>query len=214
MSKRVGYAIIILCVMFLVMVKYSFYTNGSYSVLEPSKMNMQIECVDYSIESDSGKKLAYIYYEKPIIQGIEFADKINSFYKGEMEGWFNGSNRLTHYQYGWPQKFKNILSENREPLGDDIISKQPFLYTIDSDVIMIDENYLSIRQIATVQTAGKPVRYYFGSTFDLQTGELVSIDTLVDMKADEFRNTLVDFLSENILEYNHNLTPEDLRDVA
>ncbi|MCG8484566.1 MAG: hypothetical protein MJA31_14740 [Clostridia bacterium] len=187
--------------------------SGSDSVLVSGKMNVQIERIDYSIESGSGKILAYIYYDKPIIKGLEFADKINSFYEEEMEGWFNGSNRLTHYQYDWLQAFKNILSETRQSFGDDIISKQPFLYTIDSDVMMIDENYLSIRQIATVQTAGKPVRYYFGSTFDLQTGELVSIDTLADMKADEFRNTLVDFLSENILKYNHNLTPEDLRGV-
>lgn len=213
MSKKVIYAIIVISIVVLVLLIHDFYNNRSDNILGFGKMNVQIERVDYSIESDSGKTLAYIYYDKPVIQGIELDDKINSYYEEEMEGWFNGSNRLTHYQQGWLENFQNRLSENSESLGNDIISEQPFLYTIDSDVMMIDDSCLSIRQIATVQMAGKPVRYYFGSTFDLQTGELIPIDRFVDMKADEFRNTSVDFLSENILKYNHNITSQDLRDI-
>ncbi|QUI20791.1 hypothetical protein HZI73_00020 [Vallitalea pronyensis] len=212
-NKNFNYMIIIVAILLLAILTYNVYTSKSVSVLGSGKMTIQIERVDDSIKSESGEILAYIYYDKPIIQDIEWANKINSFYEGEMEGWLNGSNRLTHYQEGWLQKFKNITSENCESLGDDVIAEQPFLYTIDSKVMMLNKNYLSIRQIATVQTAGKPIRYYYGSTFDLSTGELIPIDTFVDIKADDFRNTLAEFLSDNILAYNHNVTPEELKGV-
>ena len=201
---------LLLVILLFLLVGCNYVAKDTQEVSE--NINIQIERIDYSIKSDSGKILAYIYYDKPIVKNIKFSDKINSFYEKEMEGWFNGSNRLTHNQEGNLEKFKDTLSEHRENeyFGDDIIAKQPFLYTVNSDVMMMDKNHLSIRQITTVQTAGKRMYYYFGSTFDLQTGELVSLDKLIDINANEFRNTLADFLSENLLQYNHNLTAKEL----
>lgn len=222
-KRRISYIFILFSILILVTLKFTFKTNSSESNLvvdTNSESNLvveqaqvQIERIDYSIKSDSDETLAYIYYDKPVIKGLEFSHEINAFFENEKDGWFNGANRLTHFQNGWLQDFKNEFFEARDSFGDDSISKQPFLYTVDSDVVLLNEEYLSIRHIVTVQTAGKRSWYYFGSTFDLQTGELVPIDKLVDINASAFRSDIVSFLSKEALELDQNLTLQEIREV-
>jgi hypothetical protein len=159
-----------LSILLLAILKLKPDANDSESNLSVEEAQIQIERIDESIKSESGEILAYIYYDKPVVEGVELSEKINTFFENEKDGWFNGANRLTHFLQDWIQNFKESVSVNRVRYGDDAISKQPFLYTVDSDVAFMDEDYLSIRQIVTFQTAGKRSWYYYGSTFDLHTG--------------------------------------------
>lgn len=177
------------------------------------EVQVSIERIDYSIKSDDGDILANIYYDKPVVKGGKFSDEINSFFEEEQVGWLGGANRLTHYQEGWLQGFKEEVSDAIDSYGPEVISEQPFIYTVDSTVVFYNDRYLSIRHIATVQTLGKRSWYYFGSNFDLRTGERIAIDKLVDMDAENFRNSIIDVLASGILDYNHNISIQELEEV-
>lgn len=69
--------------------------------------------------------------------------------------------------------------------------------TIDSRVMMHNEAVISIMQIATVQMTGTRSWYYFGSTFDLETGELIPINEMIKINANTLRDMIVTTLSEN-----------------
>jgi hypothetical protein len=164
------------------------------------KFNVSIERIDQSIRNDSGQIIANIYYDKPILSGDSEAIKsINSFFVKESESWLGGSNRLTHFQEDWLEGFLEDVNELREMMGDEVIAEQPFLYTIDTRITLLDEETLSIMQIATVQTAGPRSWYYYGSTFDLKTGELLPLNKLIKTNADSLRDIIVKFIEEKAI---------------
>lgn len=214
-SKRTTYVFAIVCILLLVIIRLISMPKSNGEVVDSKNEEIQvsIERTDYSIKSDSGDILAYVYYDKPVVRGGKFSDEINSFFESEQAGWLGGSNRLTHYQEGWLQGFKKDVSEAIDSYGAETISEQPFIYTVDSNVVFHNDKYLSIRHIATVQKLGKRSWYYFGSNFDLETGELISMDKLVDMDAEDFRNSIVDVLASGILNYNHNISIQELEEV-
>jgi hypothetical protein len=214
-SKRIAYVFAIVCILLLVIIRLISMPKSNLEVVysKDEEIQVSIERTDYSIKSDAGDILAYIYYDKPVVKGGKFSNEINSFFEAEQAGWLGGANRLTHYQEGWLQDFKEDISDSIDSYGAEIISEQPFIYTVDSSVIFHNDKYLSIRHIATVQKLGKRSWYYFGSNFDLETGELISIDKLVDMNAEDFRNSIVDVLSSGILDYNHNISIQELEEI-
>lgn len=204
-----------LCILMLVTVGFIFLPKFNINVIYSKDGDVQVsfERIDHSIKSNTGDVLAYIYYDKPVVKGGEFSDEINRFFEEEQAGWLGGSNRLTHYQEGWLQNFKEDVSEAVNSYGSEVISEQPFIYTVESDVVFQNDKYLSIRQIATVQKQGKRSWYYFGSNFDLETGKLIPIDRIVDINAEDFRNSLVDVLANRILNYNHNISAQMIEEV-
>ncbi len=213
--KKSAYVIVAVCILLLIIIKLTLIpeANGGVIDLEFEEIQLSIERTDYSIKSDTGDVLAYIYYDKPVLKNGRFSDEINSYFEAEQEGWFSGANRLTHYQDGWLSDFEEDVSEAIDTYGIEVLKEQPFIYVVDSNVIFQNDKYLSIRHIATVQKLGKRSWYYFGSNFDLKTGELISIDNLVDMDVDDFRNSLVEFLASNLRDYNHNISRKELEEV-
>ena len=73
----------------------------------------------------------------------------------------------------------------------------PLRYTVDAEVTYVDEKILSIRQIVFWSSGGPSGYTYFGSTFDLETGETVPFTRFSDVDADAFRNDLVKFILKN-----------------
>lgn len=214
-SKRMAYVLVVVCILSLTIIKLTSMPESNVGVIgsEFEEMQVSIERTDYSIKSDAGDILAYIYYDKPVVKNGKFSDEINSYFEAEQDGWINGANRLTHYQEGRLLGFKEDVSEAIDAYGVEVLIEQPFSYVVDSNVVFQNDKYLSIRHIATVQKLGKQSWYYFGSNFDLKTGELISIDNIVDMSADDFRNSIVECLASSILDYNHNISLKKLEEV-
>jgi|LSQX01.1.fsa_nt_gb hypothetical protein len=214
-SKSIIYIFVIVCILFLVIIRLLSIPRSNLGVVysKDEELQVSIQCIDYSLQSDAGDILAYIYYDKPVVKGGKFSDEINCFFEAEQAGWLGSANRLTHYQEKWLQDFKEDVSDSIDSYGAEIVSEQPFIYTVDSNVVFHSDKYLSIRHIATVQKLGKRSWYYFGSNFDLETGELISIDKLVNIDAENFRNSIVDVLASGILDYNHNLSVQEIEAV-
>lgn len=132
--KRIAYVFAIVCILLLIIIRQISLPKSNLEVAYSIDQEIQvsIERTDYSIKSDAGDILAYIYYDKPVIKGGKFSDEINSFFEAEQAGWLGGANRLTHYQEGWLQDFKEDVSDTIDSYGAEIISEQPFIYTVGS----------------------------------------------------------------------------------
>lgn len=122
----------IVCVLFLVIIVLISISKSVIAVIysKDEEVQVSIERVDYSIKSNTGDVLAYIYYDKPVVKEGKFTDEINRFFELEQAGWLGGANRLTHYQEGWLQDFKKDVSEAVDNYGTEIISEQPLIYTV------------------------------------------------------------------------------------
>lgn len=168
---------------------------------EESEINIIMERIDKSIIGNTGEVVAEIYYDKPVLTGnMHVVNKINSFFEEESQGWLGGKNRLTHFQDGWLSRFLDITNESRKSIGDTELAKQPFLFTVDTEIVLHSDNLLSIFQIATYQTAGPGSWYYYGSTFDLETGELLPVDAIIEISANGYKDMILSFLEKKIME--------------
>lgn len=161
-------------------------------------IKVSVERTDKSIVNDEGQTMAIIYYDKPVVTGnTKAAYEINEFFNREEEDWLGkGGGRLTWFKEGDYERFCRVAQSMREQYGDDIVSQQPAIYTVDTRIKYLDENVLSIFQITTfIWESG--CRHYYGSTFDLETGELLAITDLIEIDAHDMKRIMVDAIHEN-----------------
>lgn len=167
-----------------------YKSNGKLevSVLRESK----------SITNEKGAVLANIYYDKPVVSGdSEAAGKINHFFEKEEQEWFEGGGRNTLYNADNYTIFYDQFCDLYEMLGEDRLIDQPPCYTISTRIVYFDLNILSVVQVAHFFT-GHNYHYYFGSTFDMRSGEPVPIEELAaNINANNLKRIIKDALPED-----------------
>lgn len=152
-----------------------------------------IKKVDYSVINENGKIIAKIYYDLPVFIGNKASYKaINKYYEERFRDWLESDEK---------KAFMEEMEEMREAWGDEVLASQPFVYAVDTKIMLLNSKYLSIMQIDKGQTAGPSGMYYSGDTFNLDTGESIPFDVIVETDADSFRTMLAEFLrrQENVL---------------
>ena len=156
-----------------------------------STLEVTIERTDYSIYNEEGLMIAGIYYDRPVISGDSVAaEKITQFFDKEEQDWFAGTGRLLDFpgnDYGNIfDHFLGRVADLRERYGDEDVAVEPGLYSLESRIMYMDDNILSILQIKE-KRAERGGHYYYGCTFDLHTGELLELTDL-DISAEDIRN--------------------------
>jgi len=161
------------------------------------ELEVSVERTSKPITNEEGEILARVYYERPVVSGnTEAARKINDFYEREEQEWFDGYGRNTFYIKGYYSYFYNQFKSKCERYGEDDVVEHPSRYTIKTRIMLLDEKLLSVLQINDV--CNEPTHfYYLGSTFDLETGELLSIDELADIDASRLKMIINDVLYED-----------------
>lgn len=161
------------------------------------KLEVSVSRVSKSITNEEGAVLANIYYDKPVVSGdSEAARKINYFFEKDEQEWFDGGGRNTLYNDDNYTIFYDQFCSLCAALGEDSMIDQPPCYTISTRIVLLDLDILSVVQIAHFFT-GHNYHYYFGSTFDLKSGELVPINELASVDADRFKLIIEDMLPED-----------------
>lgn len=156
-----------------------------------------IEQIDHSVISDSGELIAQVYYDKPILLGEDkVAEKINCYFEEEFHNWLEGESRFNFFRENVLNSFYDDVEEMRKAVGEEILVQQPFVYTVDTEVMLHSDKFLSVLYLVKYQTSGPNSVYYFGSTFDMKTGEVVPIDTIVKTDANSLRDLIVEFIKE------------------
>ena len=156
-----------------------------------STLEVTIERTDYSIYNEDGLTMAIIYYDRPVVSGDSVAaEKITEFFEEEEQDWFAGTGRLLDFPGNdYDNLFACFLggvADLRERYGDEDVAEEPGLYSLESRIMYMDDDILSILQIEEVREE-RGGCYYYGCTFDLHTGELLKLKDL-DISADDIKN--------------------------
>ena len=106
------------------------------------------------------------------------------------KAWFAGTGRLLDFPGNDYDNlfdcFLGRVADMRGKYGDEDVAVEPGLYTLESRIMYMDDNILSILQIKE-KRAERGGHYYYGCTFDLHTGELLELTDL-DISAEDIRN--------------------------
>jgi hypothetical protein len=156
-----------------------------------SELEVTIERTDYSIYNEDGLTMAIIYYDRPVVSGDSVAaEKITEFFEKEEQDWFAGTGRLLDFPGNDYDNlfdcFLGRVADMRGKYGDEDVAVEPGLYSLESRIMYMDDNILSILQIKE-KRAERGGHYYYGCTFDLHTGELLELTDL-DISAEDIRN--------------------------
>ena len=158
-----------------------------------SELEVTIERTDRSLVNEDGVTIAIIYYDRPVVSGdTAVAEKITEFFEEEEQNWFTGKKgRLLDYSGDCDSAlefFLELVGEMRAMFGDEHIVEYecPCLYNIESRIMYMDDDILSILQIKEFRTQRGSTNYY-GCTFDLHTGELLKLKDL-DISAEDIKN--------------------------
>ena len=163
--------------------KYKINSEIEVSIVRTSKL----------VISETGEILGNAYYDRPVVSGdSEAAKKINQFFEQEESSWLEGdAGRLTGYYKDYYLSFNEDVKFMCERYGEEEVAEYPLRYAIDSRIMFLSDNLLSILQI--VNYFGEHCNWhYYGSTFDLKTGELIPIDALVDMTPSKMKEIVGD----------------------
>ena len=114
-----------------------------------STLEVTIERTDYSIYNEDGLTMAIIYYDRPVVSGDSVAaEKITEFFEKEEQDWFAGTGRLLDFpgnDYGNIfDHFLGRVADRRERYGDEYVAEEPCLYSLESRIMYMDDNILSI----------------------------------------------------------------------
>ena len=156
-----------------------------------SELEVTIERTDRSMVNEDGLTIAIIYYDRPIVSGdTAVAEKITEFFEEEEQDWFAGTGRLLDFPGNDYDNlfacFLGRVADRRGMYGDEHVAEEPCLYSLESRIMYMDDNILSILQIKE-KRAERGGHYYYGCTFDLHTGELLKLKDL-DISADDIKN--------------------------
>ena len=156
-----------------------------------SELEVTIERTDRSLVNEDGVTIAIIYYDRPVVSGdTVVAEKITEFFEKEEQDWFAGTGRLLDFPGNDYDNlfdcFLGRVADMRGKYGDEDVAVEPGLYSLESRIMYMDDNILSILQIKE-KRAERGGHYYYGCTFDLHTGELLELTDL-DISAEDIRN--------------------------
>ena len=157
------------------------------------KIEISIVRTSKPVISETGEILANAYYDRPVVSGdSEVAKKINQFFEQEERSWLEGdAGRLTGYYKDYYLSFCENVKSMCEQYGEEEVAKYPLRYAIDSRIVFLSDSLLSILQIENY-FGGHCNWHYYGSTFDLKTGELTPIDALVDITPSKMKEIVGD----------------------
>ena len=131
-----------------------------------SELEVTIERTDRSLVNEDGLTIAIIYYDRPVVSGdTAVAEKITEFFEEEEQDWFAGTGRLLDFpgnDYGNIfDHFLGRVADLRERYGDEDVAEEPCLYSLESRIMYMDDNILSILQIKE-KRAERGGCYYYG----------------------------------------------------
>lgn len=163
---------------------------------------VSIERRDESVYDEEGRLIAIVYYDKPVLQGdSETAKKINTYFEKEAEAFYDRGTGISWLsQINFYEDFKNGMELMKERWGNEMLSQHPTHYTMDTSVCYMDEDMISIVQVWNYNLEHNDW-YCYGSTFDLQTGELIPITKLVNIKPEGMKEIFLSVAYEEAEEY-------------
>ena len=161
-------------------------------------MDVAVERTSRTITNGEGDILAEVYYDRPVVSENSWAARrINQFFEQEEREWLTGEGQNTLQGVENYLSFYTQFNDLCELFGENRIAKNPSRYTMSTRIMYLDNELLSILQMASVENMMHTSCYYYGRTYDLKSGELVSITELTDIDADRLGSIIKHVLPED-----------------
>ena len=172
--------------------------NPSYGGIESGPTAI-IERVDRSVITENGKTIGVAYYDLLFLpENSEAAALINAFFENECQGFFEGANRLNYYREGRMGDFLADVERYSEIFGVETLEQGPLYNIAETSVMFFDEELISVRTITYWMAGQASSQNYYGTTFDRQSGEKLSLDHFVNADIADFRSELIGMLFDRL----------------
>ena len=138
-----------------------------------------------------------MYFDKPVLNGeTEAIAKINALFYEEEKGYFYGSENFLNF-LGEGQKYYDIVEYAKE-FPSSTFKEGSFIYTVDTDIMYIGNNIMSVKEYANWQMIGVNCRYIYGITVDTNTGDLITVDYFVNESINDFNEKVLTQLVDEL----------------
>lgn len=188
------------------------WTNADTEDREPgvseqeSQPDQSSECAPHSVNmervwnnvvNDRGVVLGVCYFDKPVVEGVPAAERINAYFDRECDAFFYGSNESRHYTTDQYRYFQYCVQTMSGWLAseEDLI-KCPLENTVDTEVTYESDEIVSVKETWYWMAGGTADTRYFGETIDVTTGESISVDHFVRCDIEEFNGQVIKLLTD------------------
>lgn len=192
------------------------HQNSSHTTIMKDKMvkdayKIKIERIDKSFYNKDERLIGSCYYDKPIFKSKnkQLDKKINGFFDKDIQEWNQGTSRFDfYYENNHDNDNRSVQEQLKESIqlfseiyGENAVLQSPLYSSIETYISYMDENYISILQVNRTNFGGPNGLSYFGTTFNLKNGEIISFTEFVDVSATDFKKTILSYL-KSYFKYN------------
>jgi hypothetical protein len=157
------------------------------------------ERVREPVEDTQGNVLGELCYERIVLSDdTKAATAINDYFAAEARAFFDGDGKSRRFPLGTREDFLRSVAQWRESLGDVPLSESPLYCVVNMAVTHADKDILSVRENFFWMGGGVSNLYYYGDTFDLATGELLTLDCFVDEDAADFNAMALEAIQRDL----------------
>jgi hypothetical protein len=192
MRKKIVLVVIIVILGILIMAFLKFNADDKQTI------ELKYDRIEEIVRDDNGNVLAEMYFVKPILIGNQESVKIiNQFFEREANYFFRNSGELVNSKYGDYNQFMRSVDEAREYYGDSALAEHNFANTVNVKMMYQNEEIISFKE-ETFWFAGGINNYsYYGETFNLQSGEILTVEEFTEQDLKDFKDNVISQLSQN-----------------
>lgn len=167
------------------------YVQENVTVYESEyPVPLAIERVDRSILSDEGTLAGITYYDKPVLFGeTGVVDTINTYFENDCHEFFFGQNKMNFYGLRVYEFFQGTVYRDLGLYGS-FARQNPFYNTVETELKYSSDEFLSFVYKTYWTVGGVSTHYCFGDTFDMRTGELITLDHFISLDIAQFRDMI------------------------
>lgn len=188
----------------------NFHEDSNISLVSLSKSSkgdkkIKIKRIDNSFYTKNKELLASFYYDKLVFKSKnkELEKKINDFFDQDIKEWNQGANRFNYFYENNSYQGKTEKEKLEEGIqfilknyGQDSLLEQPLNTSVDTTIPYVNENYLSVLQVYRSNIGGPTTLLYFGTTFNLITGEVVPLTNFIEIDAVDFKKIVLSYFEK------------------
>lgn len=139
----------------------------------------------------------------PYLPRLTAMQKINQYFDTEASAFFRGNPLSEHFKSGSRDNFSEIVSRYYEAMGEEVMINDPLFCNWIVEPAYLDEKILSVHNMVDCCAGGVRTIIDCGTTFDLTTGEMLSLADFVSTDLETFKEEIIDIFSEMLTSYGY-----------
>jgi len=129
--------------------------------------------------------------------------KVNDYFETECNAFFDGDTASEHFKDGYMNGFSQLVFQREELFGEDHLLSDSFWCNMQQEVTYFDGHILSVCETVDHCAGGISSLVEYGITFNLQTGERMSLDCFISTDLETFKSEIVDMFCDQLIEWGY-----------